>query len=59
MDRVMVTLYIGRRDKTAIEKLAVKRGEAQAETHRTMLAYAQQHMPPKWKPAPIDSKGKK
>jgi hypothetical protein len=46
----MVSFYISRAGKAAIAKLAEKRGETQADTFRTMLAYAERHMPKGWKP---------
>jgi hypothetical protein len=46
----MVSFYIARSGKAAIEKLAAKRGETQADTVRAMLAYALRHMPKGWKP---------
>jgi hypothetical protein len=49
-DRVMMSFYIARAGKTAIEKLAAEREQTQADTIRTMLAYSAQHMPKGWKP---------
>lgn len=46
----MMSFYIARGDKAAIEQLADDRGETQADTVRAMLAFAQRRMPPNWKP---------
>ena len=49
-DRVMVSFYIARSGKQAIQELAAERGETQADTVRSMLAYALQRMPKDWHP---------
>jgi hypothetical protein len=49
-DRVMMSFYIARSGKAAIEQLAAERGETQADTIRAMLAYAQEKMPKNWQP---------
>jgi hypothetical protein len=46
----MVSFYLARSGKAAIEKLAAWRKATKADTMRTMLAYAQRFMPPDWKP---------
>jgi hypothetical protein len=46
----MMSFYIARTGKAAIEQLATKRGETQADTLRAMLAYSLQHMPKGWTP---------
>lgn len=49
-DRVMVSFYLARSGKAAIEKLAAERGQTKADTYRALLAYAVQHMPRTWEP---------
>lgn len=49
-DRVMVSFYLARSTKAAIAALAAKRDETQSDTLRSMLAYAERHMPKGWKP---------
>jgi hypothetical protein len=46
----MVSFYLARSGKAAIEKLAVRRKATKADTYRALLAYAVQHMPRDWKP---------
>lgn len=46
----MVSFYLARAGKAAIVDLAVERGQTQADTMRSMLAYAQRHMPKDWQP---------
>lgn len=46
----MLSFYISRDGKTAIQQLAAEREQTQADTIRAMLAYAQRHMPKKWTP---------
>jgi len=46
----MVSFYISRAGKAAVEAVAEKRQLSKADTYRLMLAYAQQHMPRNWTP---------
>jgi hypothetical protein len=48
--RILYSFYITRGGKKAVELLATERGEKTAETVRTLLRYAMQHMPPDWRP---------
>lgn len=46
----MMSFYIARTGKAAIEQLAEQRGESKADTYRALLAYAMQRMPKNWTP---------
>lgn len=46
----MVSFYIARSGKAAMETLAAERRETQADTVRAMLAYSLQRMPRDWHP---------
>lgn len=49
-DRVMVSFYLSRSGKAAIEAVAKQREITKADAYRLMLTYAERHMPAKWEP---------
>lgn len=42
-DRVMVSFYISRSGKAAVEALAVEKGQTKADTYRELLRLGLQH----------------
>lgn len=46
----MVSFYLSRSGKAAIEAVAKERGITKADAYRLMLRYAERHMPAKWEP---------
>jgi hypothetical protein len=49
-DRVMVSFYISRSGKAAVEALAAEKGQSKADTYRELLRLGLQHTA---KPAPL------
>jgi len=45
-DRVMVSFYIARAGKAAVEKLAKAKGQTKADTYRELLRLGLKHAPP-------------
>lgn len=46
----MVSFYISRNGKAAVEAVAKARGITKADAYRLMLTYSERHMPEKWQP---------